>query len=674
LNCRGARFANVSSVTGLDFVDDGRALGVTDWDQDGDLDVWLGNRTGPRLRLMRNSTIDGSGHHTDYGYVAFRLQGTKSNRDAIGARVTVQLAQRAGDPAPGKTGRRVPAPTPAARPLIQTLRAGDAFLSQSSKWVHFGLGSRTEVEKVEVRWPSGTVESFSDIRAGERYQLVEGSGQAELLPPTTREVVLAPGRQESAPISSVSRTYLSNRVPIPLVNYQPFDGGPERAVNVAGRPLLITLWASWCQPCLVELHDMAREAESLRKAGLDVLALSIDGLDSSQPTTAADARAALERLAFPFSSGMATREMLDKLSVVESILFNYETGLAVPTSYLFDSEGHLAVAYKGPVNLAQLQQDVEQLDVPLAERRNLSAALPGRWINRPRLLLMRAVAGTFRDRGYDEDFARYMKLDAEVLQRQLVGARTDRERKELTTQFAAANFNLGMTLVSSGDFTEAANYFKRTIELEPDHVEALINLGAVFGRTRNVELAVKSLQRAVELSPDSIPARVNLAAALSASGEFAAAVPHYEAILLAEPNSANAHSHMARSLVELGRIESAAEHLATAVRLNPHDFAATLTLAWLQATSPIDAVRDGASALKLAQRLHSASGGENPMVLDVLAAAFAEQGDFASAKATISSAVARLGDRNPSVRQTLLDRLKQYEAHQPHRDEDGKYP
>ena len=60
LNCRGSRFANVSSVTGLDFVDDGRALGVTDWDQDGDLDVWLGNRTGPRLRLMRNSTIDGS--------------------------------------------------------------------------------------------------------------------------------------------------------------------------------------------------------------------------------------------------------------------------------------------------------------------------------------------------------------------------------------------------------------------------------------------------------------------------------------------------------------------------------------------------------------------------------------------------------------------------------------
>jgi tetratricopeptide (TPR) repeat protein len=656
LNCRGSRFANVSSVTGLDFVDDGRALGVTDWDQDGDLDVWLGNRTGPRLRLMRNSTIDGSTHHTDYGYVAFRLQGTVSNRDAVGARVMVELA-----------GKDPPI-------LIQTLRAGDAYLSQSSKWLHFGLGSRTDVAKVEVRWPSGIVESFSNIRAGGRYELVERSGQAVLLPPTTRNIVLIARRQESVPLPPVSRTYLSNRVPLPLVAYQPFDVREERPINVAGRPLLITLWASWCQPCLVELHDMATEAESLRQAGLDVLALSVDGLDSSQPTTDADARAALERLAFPFASGMATRDMLDKLSVVESIVFNYEAGLAVPTAYLFDSQGQLAVAYKGPVNLVQLQQDLAQLDVPLAERRKLAAALPGRWISRPRQLLMRAVAGAFRTRGYDEDFARYMKLDAELLQRQLAGARTEEQRRELTEQFAAANFNLGMTLVSSEDFTEAADYFQRTIELVPDHIEALINLGAVYGRARNVNMAVKTLQRAVELSPDSIPARVNLAAALTASGEFAAAVPHYEAILSAEPKNASAHSQLARCLVELGRIESAADHLATAVRLNPHDFAATLTLAWLQATSPIDAVRDGGNSVKLAQQLNSASRGRNLIVLDVLAAAFAEQGDFESAKATLHNAVALVGDRNPSVRQILLGRLKQYEAHQPHRDEDGKYP
>jgi predicted Zn-dependent protease len=151
-------------------------------------------------------------------------------------------------------------------------------------------------------------------------------------------------------------------------------------------------------------------------------------------------------------------------------------------------------------------------------------------------------------------------------------------------------------------------------------------------------------------------------------------VPHYEAILSAEPNNASAHSQLARSLVELGRIEAAAKHLDTAVRLNPHDYAATLTLAWLQSTSTINAVRDGRNAVTLAQRLDSASRGQNLMILDVLAAAFAEQGDFESAKATLHNAIALVGDRNPSVRQILLGRLKQYEAQQPHRDEDGKYP
>ena len=55
LNTGGARFADVSAVTGLDFLDDGRAVAVVDWDHDGDLDLWLGNRTAPRIRFMRNN-------------------------------------------------------------------------------------------------------------------------------------------------------------------------------------------------------------------------------------------------------------------------------------------------------------------------------------------------------------------------------------------------------------------------------------------------------------------------------------------------------------------------------------------------------------------------------------------------------------------------------------------
>ena len=54
LNTRDGRFANVSQISQTNFKDDGRALGIVDWDQDGSLDLWYRNRTAPRLRVMRN--------------------------------------------------------------------------------------------------------------------------------------------------------------------------------------------------------------------------------------------------------------------------------------------------------------------------------------------------------------------------------------------------------------------------------------------------------------------------------------------------------------------------------------------------------------------------------------------------------------------------------------------
>ena len=78
MNCDGQAFANISAVSGLNYDDDGRALAVSDWDQDGDLDLWFLNRTGPRLRLMINQSDQRSSQSNKF--VAFQLQGTESNR------------------------------------------------------------------------------------------------------------------------------------------------------------------------------------------------------------------------------------------------------------------------------------------------------------------------------------------------------------------------------------------------------------------------------------------------------------------------------------------------------------------------------------------------------------------------------------------------------------------
>ena len=129
LNTRAEQFANVSSISGLDLADDARGVSIVDWDQDGDLDVWIVNRNGPQVRFLRNDIP--AEHH----FVALQLEGRSCNRDAIGARVEVVV--RHGDqvqnvelgigkqekPAPNaelKTQKSQPA-------LIKTLRAGDGL-------------------------------------------------------------------------------------------------------------------------------------------------------------------------------------------------------------------------------------------------------------------------------------------------------------------------------------------------------------------------------------------------------------------------------------------------------------------------------------------------------------------------------------------------------------------
>ena len=81
LNTRGGRFADISGVANIDFDDDGRVLALADWDFDGDIDFWIANRTGPQVRFLRNDDDN------DFGFVAFMLEGTSCNRDAIGARL-----------------------------------------------------------------------------------------------------------------------------------------------------------------------------------------------------------------------------------------------------------------------------------------------------------------------------------------------------------------------------------------------------------------------------------------------------------------------------------------------------------------------------------------------------------------------------------------------------------
>jgi hypothetical protein len=90
--------------------------------------------------------------------VSFELQGTKSNRLAIGARIKIVSGN-----------------------MTQTeeVRSGGGYLSQHDLRIHFGLGTQNKIDSVEVRWPSGKVETVKDLTADKFYSVLEGSGVVE---------------------------------------------------------------------------------------------------------------------------------------------------------------------------------------------------------------------------------------------------------------------------------------------------------------------------------------------------------------------------------------------------------------------------------------------------------------------------------------------------------------
>jgi len=336
------RFANISGSSGLDFPDDGRALAVTDWDQDGDLDLWTSNRSAPRLRFLQNNSPNKK------NFLSFHLIGTgkETNRDAIGARVEVFLQNKT-----GQTRQPQIADSPTNDRMIKTVRAGEGFLSQSSKWVHFGIPLTSDIEKVIVRWPGGQQETFTNIEAGNRYFLVQQSGIADLIQPNQRKLSLKPEQQE--PEKRSDGTFrMATRVEVPPLFFETWGGKKQSIQATKGEDLLIVFWASWCPSCLMELKDLATNEDQIRSSGLNILALSVDGLNGP-PLEKKEASRILDSMEFFFRSGRADSALIQQLQNI-NILKTENSELPLPFSILLDHRNRLTAIHRGPVDFREI--------------------------------------------------------------------------------------------------------------------------------------------------------------------------------------------------------------------------------------------------------------------------------------------------------------------------------
>jgi len=150
LNLDGRKFLDISGLSGADSLSDGRAAVYVDYDDDGDLDIFLRAMHGEAHYLFRND----AGQQNNWLRVS--LTGTKSGRDAYGATVRV------------KTSHGI---------LTRLKAGGEGFVSQRDPRLLFGLGRDPRVEWVEVTWPSGTTVRLPGAKAGTHLRITEPAGR-----------------------------------------------------------------------------------------------------------------------------------------------------------------------------------------------------------------------------------------------------------------------------------------------------------------------------------------------------------------------------------------------------------------------------------------------------------------------------------------------------------------
>jgi hypothetical protein len=155
LNDGKGRFVDVAAEIGGGFSQPkvGRGLAYGDFDRDGDLDLLITTNNGPAY-LYRND-LTGKDQTAKNHSIRFRLVGTKSNRDAVGAMLKISHG--------GSSQSRL-------------VKGGSSYLSQSELPVTFGLGRRDRIDRLVIQWPSGRTEEYKNLAAGQAYECVEAKG------------------------------------------------------------------------------------------------------------------------------------------------------------------------------------------------------------------------------------------------------------------------------------------------------------------------------------------------------------------------------------------------------------------------------------------------------------------------------------------------------------------
>jgi Flp pilus assembly protein TadD/peroxiredoxin len=571
INNHDGTFSCAAGIAGLDFIEDSRSFALADVDHDGRLEIILKNRGRPQVRVLHNAIK----HLGDS--VAFRLRGTKSNRDAIGAKVTVETAK-----------------------LKQTkfVQAGSGFLSQHTKDLYFGLGPNCSRLKGTVHWPSGSIQHFDHWPVNHRIEITEGSEQITATPfkPFQALEPRAPSPPASASPDDSGIWLVAPLVP-PQIEGATLGGKSFSLASLAGKPALLVFWAL-CSPASVPwLRSLSHRQSRLAAAGLQLAALSVEGAGAADRIRAL---AAQERFAFPIVLLPADQ------SAVYNLLFRYmfdrHRDLPLPTSFLLDSKGRIIKVYPGCTKSSLMEADLLKMPRTAVERESLALPFPGVFYGGEfsRSYLTDGVA--FAQRGYlnaaEDALLRAVGQDSRsALAHYSLGTLylekgdSRRARQELQTaihlqpDYLLSLNNLGVLAAQQGRYAEASVYFHEVLKSDADNLLAIENLAEIDRSQGRLDEAKSLLQRGLELSPRDPDLNYKMGMLYAQQHQNNQARKFLELALEMRPNFPKAANNLGVLYLLIGHPRLAAKVFREAVQSSPDYDQPYLNLARLYVTT-----------------------------------------------------------------------------------------
>ena len=336
MNDEGRRFDEVSGISGLDHVADGRVFATLDFDRDGDQDVAVLNTNEPRFLLFRNGISDGKPGGPRF--VALRFEGGNrspvaserwSARDGYGVIVDVTLGERH---------------------LVREHRCGEGLSAQNSSTLLVGLGDRDAAQGIEVRWPSGVVQRIGTVPSGTLVTVYEDPSAA----PAGEAFVTSPYRPESEAIAGTAAGAASGRPAAAEAAHATAETLALAAKQVAAAATdsiptlrLYTTTATWCAACKRELPQFEHLRSRFDPSELAMFGVPYD--DDEGP-----AELAAYRDEFRPAYEMLTHIDAESRADIKRLLVASLPVDALPASIVTDAEGRILSTALGLPTVSEL--------------------------------------------------------------------------------------------------------------------------------------------------------------------------------------------------------------------------------------------------------------------------------------------------------------------------------